>query len=210
MADSNTIDIALDKYTTANFLKDNQLDSPWTLDAEHNVPKELPCMFKPRSGQGSKGIEIVPDLGRARELQGTRGYIFQELLIPDDQEYTCGVFRGENLATRVILFNRTLDGGLTGKGTVVENVEIETYIRNIAEALDLKGAINMQLRLTSKGPVLFEINPRLSSTVVFRHKLGFNDLIWALDELAGEVPSTYIPPKAGTEFYRGYAEYFDN
>lgn len=210
MADSDTINIALDKYATANFLKNNQLHYPWTVNAEQGAAKDVPCIFKPRSGQGSKGIEIVRSPNRALELKGTDGYIFQELLTPDDQEYTCGVFRGENCKTRVILFNRTLDGGLTGKGIVVNNIEIESYVKEVAEALNLKGAINMQLRLTSRGPVLFEINPRLSSTVVFRHKLGFQDLIWALDELAGHAPSQYNPPKAGTRFYRGSAEYFEN
>jgi len=209
LADSNTINLALDKFETAKFLKENLLDYPWTMDAEVNLPESVPCIYKPRSGQGSKGIEVVCDIDRAIELKGKSGYIFQELLAPDNQEYTCGIYRGKMAGTRVILFKRTLVGGLTGSGIVVENSKIENYVKDIAQLLGLKGAVNMQLRLTSRGPVLFEINPRFSSTVVFRHKLGFKDLIWAIEELAGQMASEYNPPIVGTKFYRGYAEYFN-
>jgi carbamoyl-phosphate synthase large subunit len=210
IADSFTVNIALDKLSTANFLKNNDLDSPWTLKAVNELPLSLPCMFKPVSGQGSKGIEIIKDIVRAKELLDNPDYIFQEYLDPDEQEYTCGVFRSKKGELRTIHINRTLSGGFTGKGTIVENDEIDAYVSQIAETLEVKGAINMQLRLTSQGPILFEINPRLSSTVVFRHKLGFEDLIWAIEDLANLPIRQYNKPKAGTQFYRGLSEYFKN
>ena len=208
MADANTVNIALDKLQTANFLKENHINYPWSIKVEQELPLTLPCIFKPISGQGSKGLEIVQDSIRAKELLNSSGYIFQELLTPDEQEYTCGVFRSKEGELRVIHINRTLSGGFTGKGTIVESEEIELYVRTIAEALNVTGAINMQLRLTAKGPVLFEINPRLSSTVVFRHKLGFEDLLWAIEDLANLPIRAYNKPKAGTQFYRGLSEYF--
>lgn len=208
MADSSTVDIALDKLRTANFLKDNDINYPWTIKVEQSLPLTLPCIFKPISGQGSKGLEIVQDSSRAKELLNSPGYIFQELLTPDEQEYTCGVFRSKAGELRLINVNRTLNGGFTCKGTIIENKQIEHYVRAIAETLNVSGAINMQLRLTAKGPVLFEINPRLSSTVVFRHKLGFEDLLWAIEDLANLPIRAYKKPKAGTQFYRGLSEYF--
>ena len=39
---------------------------------------------------------------------------------------------------------------------------------------------------TKKGPMIFEINPRFSSTVYMRHKLGFTDVIWSLKEFYDE------------------------
>ena len=210
LVDPFTVNIALDKLLTANFLKDNDIDYPWTLKAENELPLSLPCIFKPISGQGSKGLEIIQDNVRAKELFNNSDYIFQEHLAPDEQEYTCGVFRSKKGELRTLHINRTLSGGFTSKGTVVENKKIEAYVIEIAEALDVNGAINMQLRLTDKGPILFEINPRLSSTVVFRHKLGFEDLLWAIEDLANIPIRKYSKPKAGTQFYRGLAEYFKN
>ena len=209
ITNTNTINIALDKLQTATFLKENSFNFPWTLKATDGLPPSLPCIFKPISGQGSKGLEVVKNKDRAKELFNSPGYIFQELLLPDDQEYTCGVFRSKSGTLRLIHMNRTLSGGFTAKGAVIENETIEEYVRSIAETLNVVGIINMQLRLTNDGPVLFEINPRISSTVVFRHKLGFEDLLWAIEDLANLPLRSYTKPKAGTKFYRGLAEYFE-
>jgi carbamoyl-phosphate synthase large subunit len=45
--------------------------------------------------------------------------------------------------------------------------------------------MNVQLRLTAAGPRVFEINPRFSSTALMRHRIGFSDVLWSLDEAAG-------------------------
>ena len=55
----------------------------------------------------------------------------------------------------------------------------------VAQGLGLRGSMNIQLRLTDKGPRIFEINPRISSTVLMRHRLGYTDVLWALDEVEG-------------------------
>jgi carbamoyl-phosphate synthase large subunit len=59
----------------------------------------------------------------------------------------------------------------------------------IAEGLDLRGSMNVQLRLTDEGPRVFEINPRFSSTVLMRHRMGFSDVLWAIEEAEGKVIS---------------------
>ena len=75
------------------------------------------------------------------------------------------------------------------------------------DAFQLKGVLNIQLRLTSDGPVLFEINPRLSSTIVFRDKLGFTDLRWWINDITSLNKNEYKQPKAGTKFFRKTHEY---
>jgi len=208
MADITTVCTSLNKLSTANFLQENNIDSPWTRDSKIEMPLALPCIFKPISGQGSKGLEVVADVARAETLFGTEGYIFQELLEPENQEYTCGVYRYKSGLIRTIIIRRQMDGGFTSKGVVIDDKKIERYLNSIAESLNVNGAINMQLRLTDRGPVLFEINPRFSSTVVFRHKLGFRDLLWSLEEKLKLPLSAYVKPIAGITFYRGLSEYF--
>lgn len=46
--------------------------------------------------------------------------------------------------------------------------------------------MNVQLRLTDSGPRVFEINPRFSSTALMRQKMGFTDVLWAVDEAEGK------------------------
>jgi hypothetical protein len=41
---------------------------------------------------------------------------------------------------------------------------------------------------------------------VFRHLLGFQDVLWALQEASGEAVSPYVPPPNGTAFYRSADE----
>jgi carbamoyl-phosphate synthase large subunit len=79
-------------------------------------------------------------------------------------------------------------------------------LNRLAEILDLQGSINPQLRLTERGPVIFEIYPRFSGTVMFRHLLGFKDFIRSVNEIAGKTIEDYIPPQVGTRFYRASQE----
>jgi len=46
--------------------------------------------------------------------------------------------------------------------------------------------MNVQLRLTEQGPRVFEINPRFSSTVLMRHRIGFSDVLWSIQEAEGD------------------------
>ena len=76
--------------------------------------------------------------------------------------------------------------------------------------LKLEGSINIQLRFRVDEPIIFEINPRFSSTILFRHLLGFKDLIWSIEDANNQQISNYIKPKKGAEFFKGFNEYIIN
>ena len=199
--------IALDKERCLSFVEQQGIAVPKHGVVGQTSPSVWPVIVKPRSGQGSKGISIAETAVDFDRVAGD-GYIWQELLLPAEEEYTCAVYRSPAAGTRALILRRTLRGGLTDRGEVVADSEIESYVRSIADALAVNGAINIQLRMTSVGPRLFEINPRLSSTVMFRHRLGFKDLQWWLAEQTGEhVAGDFVPPQAGIRFYRGSSEY---
>ena len=82
-----------------------------------------------------------------------------------------------------------------------------SYLKKIVNVLGVIGSVNIQLILTKEGPLLFEINPRLSGTIVFRDKIGFKDLRWWISDTLGLKVARYYPPKNGIKFYRGYTEY---
>lgn len=202
MANPKSLEIGLDKLLTADLLKSNGLPYPWTKIVNEGPPQETPCIIKSRFGSGSKDIGIVQkDLVDYYSLNQPDS-VWQEYLQPDDQEYTCGLYRTKTNEIHTIIIKRRLGGGHTVAGEVIKHSEIEQVLIRIAELLELRGSINVQLRLTERGPVVFEINPRFSSTIVFRHLLGFQDLIWALTEAGGESIESYKPPLPGTRFYR--------
>ncbi|MFL2527982.1 MAG: ATP-grasp domain-containing protein [Candidatus Azotimanducaceae bacterium] len=203
---ASMVEICLDKYRCIEYLKNNDLEVPDTGLLANSRPSEYPVVLKPRAGRGSKDVKIVSD---EKELPSSNAekYVWQEYLKRSDEEYTCGVFWGSDRTVRNIILRRRLENGMTASGEVVEEPLIEKYISKVVNLFEPPGCFNIQLRLTDNGPRLFEINPRLSSTLVFRDLLGFQDLIWWIKDSLAEPFGKYEPPPNGVRFYRGSNEY---
>ena len=109
--------------------------------------------------------------------------VVQEYLEGDLGEYTTGVFsNGQDVFS--ITFKRTLGyGGLSKIVEIKDDKNIENLARSIAQKSKLIGSINIQSRKRGDDYVVFEINPRFSSTVYFRHYFGFQDVIWWLETI---------------------------
>lgn len=210
MANSKAVNIGFDKLLTAEFLNAAGLPFPWTIPVKVGPPPFVPCIIKDRFGAGSKDVNLVEDEQVSLYQNSRPDHIWQEYLAADDEEYTCGLYRSACNEIRHIVFRRRLKGGVTEAGEVVNNDNISRLLVDVATYLELRGSINVQLRMSERGPVIFEINPRFSSTVVFRHLLGFQDLIWSLQEKSGVRISKYTPPSDGARIYRGSFEYIIN
>jgi len=208
MPNFESMRIGNDKMLTYKFLKQNKLPYPWTMSANSGKPKEFPCILKGIVGCGSKKMVVVQQKDYEKYREVGKNFMFQEYLLPSKEEYTCGVFRSKSGEIRSIIFHRVLFQGYTNYGVIVENKEISKQLETIAKKLDLIGSINVQLILTTSGtPVVFEINARFSSTVLFRHMLGFEDVIWSICDYFDEPLEEYIPCEIGTQIYKGWQEY---
>lgn len=204
--ETTLVNLALDKHETLEYLGGCGLKVPQHgLIGNGSPPTKYPVIVKPRRGQGSKGVRMVSSYKEFSLIPS--GYVWQDYLSPADQEYTCAVYISRSRQIRSLILKRVLVGGTTGKASVEYNEEILRYINDITSAFNCPGLFNIQLRLTCIGPLLFEINPRISSTVVFRDKLGFSDLKWWILETLDLPLPRYIPVKKGTRIYRGYNEY---
>lgn len=204
------LEIGFDKLKTSLFLKEEGLPFPFTKEVQNVKNPKFPCILKDRLGSGSKQVLIIKEKKDwVFYTEKYKNFICQEFLPDFSGEYTCGIFKN-NDNIRTIIFKRELTGGYSGYGEVCENPEIEEILNLIGRKLDLEGSINVQLRIDDNGiPKVFEINPRFSSTVLFRHLLGFNDLIWSIEGLYGVI-SKYKKPKIGSKFYKGFQEYIVN
>ena len=182
----NIISIGTDKLKTINYIESLKLPVPWTLPALNSLPPKFPCIIKPQKGSGSKNIFVVENEVEAAFFANKfPGSIFQELLEPEDQEVTCVIYRTKNGQIAVLQLLRKLTGGLTGWAKVINDSAVDSMCKHIAKGMNLYGSLNIQLRITEAGPKIFEMNPRFSSTILMRHRLGFCDLLWALDEVTG-------------------------
>lgn len=193
-----TVEVGLDKWATYEFISAIGDFVPFTSRNFNPLDFNFPVITKPRKGRGSKNIYICQDIQDIRYFESKHPLnIFQEILLPVDQEITCAVYRSKIGEIRILQLKRKLVSGRTSWAEVVVNHQIEELCTRIAESIQLRGPLNVQLILTASGPKVFEINPRYSSTVELRHALGFQDLIWGIQELEGKSISKLEPITSG-------------
>jgi carbamoyl-phosphate synthase large subunit len=183
------LSISTDKWETTRFLAAHGLDHPRSALPEN--PEQLdyliagcgfPLIVKPRNSSGSKGLYRVQNQEElALVLDLVHRPVVQEYLEPDDQEYTTAAFVDEaGQPQGAIVMRRELAAGLTYRAHVDDNPVVADMARAVAAALGPMGPCNVQLRLTKRGPVPFEINARFSSTTCMRAYFGYNEVEMAL------------------------------
>ncbi len=180
------LDTFFDKYSTYEYLRGlDGISVPRTYQYDSFKEDGKRYVVKLRKSCGSKFLETI---SKKQELEhfgiNLKECIVQEYLGDAQEEYTVGVFSdGDRVA--VIVFRRKLSHGYTSFVEIIQDEGIEREAGIIAKSLNLRGYINIQLRKQDGRNYIFEINPRISGTVVFRHQLGFSDVVWWLDMLDG-------------------------
>ncbi len=209
MASGKALEVGFDKLKTANFLESNNLPFPRTsIIGEVEEIRTFPVIAKSRTGSGSSKIELVENIETLELLKKTNpDFIVQEYVDGEKGEFTCGLFRSKKAVVRTIIFKRELHGSYSGYGEVIHDERIKSLLVSLAQELDLVGSINVQLRLSPKGPTVFEINPRFSSTVRFRDLMGFQDVEWSIQDMLDQPLSNYSEVPQGKKFYKGFVEY---
>lgn len=178
------IDTFLDKYRTYEHLKNLEgICVPETFRYSDFVEDGTEYVVKLNQSCGSKLFEVVRSRREIEKLGlKEEEFVIQKYLKNAEEEYTVGVFsNGEKIET--IIFKRKLTHGYTSFVELVRDEKIEYEARQIAQCMELKGYINIQLRKNNGNNYIFEINPRISGTVYFRHMLEFKDVLWWLDLL---------------------------
>jgi carbamoyl-phosphate synthase large subunit len=204
------LEIGFDKFKTSQFLKKEDLPFPETFLAKDiKTIDSFPVILKSKTGSGSKDIHLINSMDEFLfyTRKNREDYVVQEFITEANGEYTCGLFRSSMGETRSLIFKRELLGGYSSYGEVVENSAITNLLEKLAVKLNLVGSINVQLRIAENLPKIFEINPRFSSTVFFRHLFGFDDLIWSIEDRLGCELSVKRLNVTGKKFYKGYEEY---
>ena len=193
------VEIADDKYLTAEWLRSQGLPYPKTAIADDReavgeIVKDcgFPLIVKPRRGARSIGVSLVRDRASldAAIMPGT-DQIVQQYAGPEDAEYTAGVLYFDGALRASIVLRRDLRDGNTFRAYAGEYPEAEAFVRKVGEALAPYGPANFQFRRDESGEFrLFEINGRFSGTTPMRALLGFNEVDMALRWLLDGEPVT--------------------
>lgn len=196
------VNICNDKWLTYCFLKDSGFNAPRSclpddLD-EFTKSTPFPWIVKPRVGSTSKGLFKINDLESLEHaLKNCDNPIIQEEVGEEDGEYTCGVVAVNGKVLSSIPLRRKLKNGNTSVAYFNKLNEVDSYIRRVARKLNPEGPINIQLRMTNKGPIIFEINPRFSGTTPVRSSFGVNEVSILINFLETGVVSDNSAPKEG-------------
>lgn len=187
------LDTFLDKYDTVKYLSAiNGVYVPKTYLYDEFHEDGNSYIVKLKNSCGSKFMKVITNKQELDSIPYEKNnFIIQEYMPDECNEYTVGCFSdGNSIST--IIFKRKLEHGYTSFVELVYNDEISQIAAKIAEEINLSGYINIQLRKYKDSYYIFEINPRISGTVYFRHMLGFKDVIWWLDMLDGR-EYDYVP-----------------
>ena len=186
MSDANLVKICRDKADTCQRLQKEGIlipESAWDLSLKEAVSWArsvgYPVIIKPRSGFASRNVHIVHD---EEELNfyfpRTPNPIIQEYLClgNKEEEFTCAVFVDrEGSPVGTFMARRELSAGTTYRAEVNFWPEIHELLLKIGTALRPRGPMNVQLRMTERGPVPFELNIRCSGTAAIRAYFGYNE-----------------------------------
>jgi carbamoyl-phosphate synthase large subunit len=168
-----------------------------------------PLIVKPRGGRGSEGVALVKDKQQLLEnLKGKKNLIIQEYLTDEEQEFTVGIcINQKGKVISKIALRRYLQEGVSIAAVSDGYEDIADYCADVASTLGGYGAINVQLRLKDGMPVIFEINPRFSSSTGMRLLFGINEpeSLIRSEVLCQEV----VPSRAATGLVlRQYSDYY--
>lgn len=180
------IESFLDKKATYDCLKNiDGIEVPKTYVYNEFIEDGSEYIIKLRHSCGSKFLKRVHTKEEFDKLcLKEDDYVIQEYLKEEKEEYTIGVFsNGKRIET--IAFRRKLEHGYTSFIKLIEDKHLKELGKKIANNIGLKGCINIQLRKDKDRYKIFEINPRISGTVYFRHMLGFQDVLWWLNFIDG-------------------------
>jgi carbamoyl-phosphate synthase large subunit len=158
--------------------------------------ESFPCFVKPIRGKGSRGVALCRSAEElAAQLAARDDLLIQEYL--PGEEYSVDVLsdldgRALVAVPRVRLATKV---GISVRGRIVRDREIEATCLGLADYLGLRGPSCIQLRRDPEGTAkLLEVNPRMGGGTIFATLAGVNLAALTLDLVRG-IPVTIPEPR---------------
>lgn len=179
--------MALDKWFLIKKFEECDLPCPETrLGYENCKNLKYPFIVKPRVGRGSRNMMEIKSKKQLEAYRVLSGLNNNEILIQEKikgKEFTVSSVVNRNgdvlaVVPKEIIYKK----GITIAAVTRFNREIKNLCMEIQEKLNPNGPFNVQLILKNDGtPIVFEINPRYSTTIALTMAAGVNEI----DLLAG-------------------------
>ena len=226
VSDPQVIDIAFDKYKTAQWVESLGLVAPKTYVRLEDVKKalnageiEFPLFMKPRWGSGSIGLESIADMEEldiyynllmkkikktilATASVGDEYIMIQEKLT--GSEFGLDIMNdleGNHVAVSVKQ-KLAMRAGETDKAVTVDLPEMREMGRKIGEALGHIGNLDVDIMQMADGAYcVLELNPRFGGGFPFSYEAGVNMPKAIIQWIKGEdVDPAMLQPEYGRMF----------
>lgn len=226
VSDPTVIDIAFDKYKTAQWVESLGLKTPKTFvrldDAKRALETgdlQFPLFMKPRWGSGSIGLESIADMEEldiyyhllmkkikktilATASVGDEYIMIQEKLM--GSEFGLDVMNdlnGNNVSVSVKQ-KLAMRAGETDKAITVDLPELREIGHKIGESLKHIGNLDVDVMQNAKGDYcVLELNPRFGGGFPFSYEAGVNLPKAIIEWVKGNnVDTTILQPQYGRMF----------
>lgn len=226
VSDPQVIDIAFDKYKTAQWVESLGLVAPKTYvrlaDVKEALAKgeiEFPLFMKPRWGSGSIGLESIADMEEldiyynllmkkikktilATASVGDEYIMIQEKLTGN--EFGLDIMndlKGKNVAVSVKQ-KLAMRAGETDKAVTVDLPEVREMGKKIGESLGHIGNLDVDIMQRADGAYcVLELNPRFGGGYPFSYEAGVNMPKAIIQWVKGEeVDPAILQPEYGKMF----------
>ena len=176
--------ICNDKYSTADFLLSRGIPfaRTWLPEELRGRSLSYPMFLKPRIGRGSVGAFPI---NNERELQFFLDYVpkpvVQEFL--PGKEFTIDLLADFNgkIISAVPRERMVIRSGVTDRGQTMNHAGMIKLAVRTAEALEIRGPANIQVKLHDDRVTLFEVNPRFSGGIPLTIAAGADFPAWLIE-----------------------------
>lgn len=187
VCDPETIKITRDKWKTYTALL-GIVPLPKSFIDKQEIDVPFPLFMKPRGGSGSKGIHVI---NSAEDLdfyyKKTENPIIQEYLPGREYTVDCLADRNGKLLATICRERLQITNGITTKGRIVKNTQIEKIAKKVSSHLKFSGPFFFQAKEdAAKKPKLIEINARMAGTMSLSSHSGVNIHALAVKMIMGK------------------------
>jgi len=185
VSDLDFIQICRDKYKTAEFFAELDIQTPKILDK--NKPT-FPLFIKPLNGSSSNDTFCVRDRSMLSDYHSKReDLMFMEYLDPKDfDEYTVDMYFDRQSQLKCAVPRKRLEvrGGEVSKGVTVKNEVLDFVKNHFSHIQGVRGCITLQIFKHKQQPTIYgsEINARFGGGYPLSHQAGADYPSWIIQE----------------------------
>jgi carbamoylphosphate synthase large subunit len=205
-----------DKLNFYQLLEDHGFRYPRTsiLGGNDDLKKgDLPVILKPRISYGSKDTYIVERVEAYHYFMilicakacGAEQFLLQEYLQGD--EYTVDFFSDKGKVINLVVRRRIEHRGVSIRGEIVFNDEVENLVKNFSSIFDIDGLNNIQVISSRSNYYITDFNPRPSGTIMLSVNAGSDLLNNLLEKIKGKEITHYVGLK-NLKMFRYLCEFY--